>query len=81
VEWVPAQPQAWYNLGILLAARNADEEAEAAYRQALALDPGFAEAASNLGALLRKRAARQMLGPGLGPPPSRPAALPEVPAR
>ena len=46
---------ACFNLGSLLGTLNRAEEAEAAYRQALALQPGFAQARLNLGHQLERR--------------------------
>ncbi len=42
---------AWFNLGTLLGAMRRDEEAEAAYRRAVELQPDFAHARLNLGHL------------------------------
>jgi len=49
------RPDAQVNLGSLYAERGQAAEAEAAYRQALALDPGFVPAAVNLADLYRNR--------------------------
>jgi len=49
------RPDAQANLGSLHAERGQLAEAEAAYRQALALDPGFVPAAVNLADLYRSR--------------------------
>lgn len=51
----PLKQVACFNHGTLLAALNRDEEAEAAYRQALALQPNFAQARLNLGHALERR--------------------------
>jgi Flp pilus assembly protein TadD len=45
----------WYNLGTLLEGSGRPAEAEQAYRESLARDPGGVEAAGNLGALLVRR--------------------------
>lgn len=48
----PSSAQAWFARGESFEGSEALNEAEAAYRRALALDPGHAHAALNLGALL-----------------------------
>ncbi|HBK05423.1 MAG TPA: acetylglucosamine transferase [Acetobacteraceae bacterium] len=60
-DWIAAQPDgtpdrhcAWFNLGTELGHADAPAEAMAAYQQALALHPGFAPAAVNLGLLLER---------------------------
>ena len=53
--WNGAAPEAagvWYNLGVARALQGASERAAEAYAAALALRPGFAEAAINLGLAL-----------------------------
>lgn len=52
----PLRHVACFNWGTLLSALGRDEAAEAAYRQALDLQPGFAPALLNLGHLLERRA-------------------------
>ena len=51
----PMRPAACFNWGTLLTAAGRLEAAEAAYRQALALQPGFAPAWLNLGHLAERR--------------------------
>jgi predicted O-linked N-acetylglucosamine transferase (SPINDLY family) len=48
-------PAAWFNWGAALSALHRDVEAEAAYQQALRIQPGFAPARLNLGHLLERR--------------------------
>ncbi|MBQ0932844.1 O-linked N-acetylglucosamine transferase, SPINDLY family protein [Ideonella alba] len=59
-EWLahtdsPFRHVALFNQGTLLAARQRDPEAEAAYREALALLPAFSQARLNLGHALERR--------------------------
>ena len=60
-EYIAAQrfnadrPEAHSNLGALHAERGEDEQAESAFRQALAIDPAFVPAAVNLADLYRAR--------------------------
>lgn len=49
----PDNPQAHYNLGIVLKQQGKPAEAATAYRRAIALNPDFAEAHNNLGSALR----------------------------
>ena len=51
---LPLRHVACFNLGTLLGAQNRSAEAEAAYRDAIALQPGFAHARLNLGHLLER---------------------------
>lgn len=51
----PLKQVACFNHGTLLASLGRDAEAETAYRQALALHPGFAQARLNLGHALERR--------------------------
>ncbi len=51
-------PQAWYNLGVLLARQEQWEEAEVAYRTAIRLRDDLVDAWNNLGALLAKQRER-----------------------
>ncbi|MDB5095832.1 MAG: Tetratricopeptide repeat [Cyanobacteria bacterium RYN_339] len=55
----PASPWVYYHLGLAYEHMGHDLEAEAAYRTAVAADPGYAAAGYNLGTLLD----RQGLGP------------------
>ena len=48
-ELMPADPEAHYNLGVVLKGAGRLEEAAASYRRAVALKPDYAEAHSNLG--------------------------------
>jgi tetratricopeptide (TPR) repeat protein len=52
-------PEAWFNLGVTLEKRRQFDEARAAYRRALDLEPGFAPAAVNLALLDEPKDARQ----------------------
>lgn len=62
-QWLDACPQAamrqvaLFNLGTLLSTLQREPEAEAAYREALQLQPGFAHALLNLGHVLERRGA------------------------
>ncbi len=51
----PRHPLGHYKLGTAYMRSERDQEAEAAFRKALDLEPGFAEAANNLGILLAAR--------------------------
>jgi predicted O-linked N-acetylglucosamine transferase (SPINDLY family) len=53
----PLRPVACFNWGTLLSAAGSEPAAEAAYRRALDLQPGFAPAQLNLGHLLERRGA------------------------
>ena len=53
----PLRPVACFNWGTLLSAAGQEPAAEAAYRRALDLQPGFAPAQLNLGHLLERRGA------------------------
>lgn len=48
-------PQPWVNLGISLVMQKRFDEAEAAYRRALEIDPGYGFARKNLENLSRQR--------------------------
>ncbi len=48
----PENPKAWLGLGVALSGEGRLTDAERAYRRALGLDPGYAEALNNLGAVL-----------------------------
>lgn len=50
----PRHAQAYYNLGLLQANHNREEEALQSYRQSIALNPGNAQAYNNLGILLAR---------------------------
>jgi Flp pilus assembly protein TadD len=52
-------PEAFFNLGVTLERRRRPDEARAAYRQALELDPELAQAAANLALLDEPRDPRQ----------------------
>ena len=61
-DWIPTGPAgqrhvACFNLGTLLGLLNRSDEAEAAYRQAVALSPEFPHARLNLGHLLERKGA------------------------
>lgn len=49
-----ASPASWYNLALALDYQNRDAEARRAYETALTLQPNFARAANNLGALVER---------------------------
>lgn len=61
--WLAANPDAalrhvaWFNCGTVLSALQRDAEAETAYREAIAVHPGFAHAMLNLGHVLERRGA------------------------
>ncbi len=59
----PADPQLQLGLGRLLAATGADRDALAAYREALALRPGWADAGNSLALLLATANDRQVRDP------------------
>jgi hypothetical protein len=59
----PAKPRVFNNLGFALSAAGRLDEAEAAYREALRLDPGYSLAQDNLERLLERKAR----GPGADP--------------
>jgi tetratricopeptide (TPR) repeat protein len=56
-----AVPEAWFNLGVVLEQRRRPDEARAAYRRALALDPKLAPAAVNLAMLEEPKDPRDQL--------------------
>jgi tetratricopeptide (TPR) repeat protein len=53
-ELMPADPEAHYNLGVVLKGAGRLDEAVASYRKAVKLKPDFAEAHSNLGNALKE---------------------------
>ena len=53
-ELMPADPEAHYNLGVVLKSAGRLDEAVASYRKAVKLKPGFAEAHNNLGNALKE---------------------------
>ncbi|HEU5396508.1 MAG TPA: tetratricopeptide repeat protein [Verrucomicrobiae bacterium] len=61
-EEVPADHRAWYYVGIALAGLGRFDEAEAAYRRALAIDPGEVKAWNNLAGLLYENLQRPLDG-------------------
>jgi Flp pilus assembly protein TadD len=80
-------PEAWFNVGVTLDHRRKRDEARAAYRKALALDPGLAPAAVSLAAVDEPADPREALAlwsdlmrrfPGEALPRARLAALYEA---
>ena len=73
------RPESWMNLGLLEVALRDAAAAEADYRQALALDPGFVPGYANLADLYRATGqddqAREVLDAGLRQAPDDPALL------
>jgi tetratricopeptide (TPR) repeat protein len=53
-ELTPADPEAHYNLGVVLKGAGRLEEAAASYRKAIALKPGYVQAHTDLGITLHK---------------------------
>jgi tetratricopeptide (TPR) repeat protein len=55
----PDAPRAWFNIAMLRADQGLDEDAEIGFRNAMELDPDYAEAVGNLGNHLRARKRRE----------------------